>query len=426
MLKKVLIVALLLFSSFGLRAQETVEMMFYNVLNFPNPVPDGRWDTLRTILEYRPVDILMICELKTEEGADLILNESLNVNGETSFARAEYVPQQSNPGSSWPLQQMLFYDSDRFTLQSQDYQLTQRRDINEYVLYYNDPDLAVHQDTSFLDIYVLHLKSGDGDYEEGQRKRMVDSLYAHLVDRPGNRNLVLAGDFNVYSSQDDAYQRLTNAAEGGVFVDPLQTPGNWHNSYDLRNVHTQSSRTGSIFGDGSGGGMDDRFDFILLSGNMFGDGDFAYWPGSYSSLGNTGDCFNDGILDCDEGSYPEYLLRSLFNMSDHLPVYLELLINEAVPNESLAARKAASWSVINSFGGDGQLSIWLDSPLSSSSDLHLYDQCGRLVRSEKMVVSAGLQQYSYDMAGLPSGTYFLLAPELRLDLGLRPLKFVGP
>ncbi len=405
-----------------LAAQNTVEMMFYNVLNFPNPVPDGRWDTLRTILEYRPVDILMICELKSEDGADLILEESLNVNGETAFARADYLPQQSNPGSSWPLQQMLYYDSEKFTLQSQDYQLTQRRDINEYVLYYNDPNLAIHQDTTFLDIYVLHLKSGDSSGAE--RKRMVDSLYAHLADRPANRNVVLAGDFNIYNSSESAYQRLINAAEGGIFVDPLYMPGSWHNSFALRNVHTQSTRESSLYGDGSGGGMDDRFDFILLSNNMFGNGDFAYWPGSYTTLGNTGNCFNDAIVDCGGGGYPEYMLGALYNMSDHLPVYLELVINETTSLQATDQQTERFLKVANSANVGDQLQLWVSGAEEFVSKLLIYDQLGRPVIEQKLHSNGGLQQYLFNVSQLRPGLYYALAPELNNTHQLSGIPFV--
>lgn len=46
--------------------------MFYNVFKFPNSLPQNRQLILRDILdEYKP-DLFMICELVTENGADLI------------------------------------------------------------------------------------------------------------------------------------------------------------------------------------------------------------------------------------------------------------------------------------------------------------------------------------------------------------------
>ena len=52
-------------------------------------------------------------------------------------------------------------------------------------------------------------------------------------------------------------------------ADPINTPGSWNNNEDFRGVHTQSTRTSSSgFGGGAGGGLDDRFDFIMVSQNL--------------------------------------------------------------------------------------------------------------------------------------------------------------
>ena len=52
--------------------------------------------------------------------------------------------------------------------------------------------------------------------------------------------------------------------------DPINTPGDWNSSsFQPKSVLTQSTRASSIFGDGAGGGLDDRFDFVLLSSDMF-------------------------------------------------------------------------------------------------------------------------------------------------------------
>ena len=53
---------------------------------------------------------------------------------------------------------MFFYDHDKFILYSQQQIVTTLRDISEYVLYYNETDLATTNDTIFLYLYSLHLK----------------------------------------------------------------------------------------------------------------------------------------------------------------------------------------------------------------------------------------------------------------------------
>ena len=79
-LKRTLQILFVLFT-LGVNAQDTIKTMFYNVLEFPSAYPANRADILRDILnEYDP-DIFMICELENNYGANLILDISLNDNG---------------------------------------------------------------------------------------------------------------------------------------------------------------------------------------------------------------------------------------------------------------------------------------------------------------------------------------------------------
>ncbi|MCP4442270.1 MAG: hypothetical protein GY810_25460 [Aureispira sp.] len=97
-----------LLTNFEIREQcpslDTLRVMSYNLLNFPNGRNDcgtntvipNRWDSLAIITEYIQPDILMACELQTEEGADSIIHQALNINGKTNYARANFVLNQSN------------------------------------------------------------------------------------------------------------------------------------------------------------------------------------------------------------------------------------------------------------------------------------------------------------------------------------------
>ena len=110
--------------------------------------------------------------------------------------------------------------------------------------------------------------------------------------------VLFTGDFNFYSSSEPAYQELLDPTNAIVMVDPIDTPGNWSENIDFQAVHTQSTRIDSgPFGAGSGSGMDDRFDFILISENMLTDPNLRYIPDTYIEFGNNGNCFNDDISD---------------------------------------------------------------------------------------------------------------------------------
>ena len=112
-------------------AQDTVKVTYYNLLNFPYLQQD-RIDTLKKILDFIQPDIFVVNELTSFNGGALIKNNALNVNGVSSFVSAVFYdgPDTDN---------LLFYDQTKFGLYSQNQIVTTLRDINEYVLFYKDP-----------------------------------------------------------------------------------------------------------------------------------------------------------------------------------------------------------------------------------------------------------------------------------------------
>ena len=172
-------------------AQDTVKITFYNLLNFPAAQQD-RIDTLKKVLDYIQPDIFVVNELTSFNGAGLIKNNALNVGGVNRFSSAVFYdgPDTDN---------MLFYDHDKFTLYSQHQIVTTLRDISEYVLYYNEPDLASTQDTLFLYIYSLHLKAGSQTSNVNWRNQDAIILKTFLVNNNRNSRLIVGGDFNFYN-----------------------------------------------------------------------------------------------------------------------------------------------------------------------------------------------------------------------------------
>ncbi len=109
-------------------AQDTIRIMYYNILNFPGEEPD-RVDELRKIVAYSKPDVLVVNELLTEVGSNLILDEALNSAGIGIFEGAEFIngPDTDN---------MLYYNSTLLGLTSQVQIPTVLRDISEYKLFY--------------------------------------------------------------------------------------------------------------------------------------------------------------------------------------------------------------------------------------------------------------------------------------------------
>ena len=391
-------------------SQDTLRTMFYNVLNYPDPVPAGKADTLAKILAYEPVDLLMVCELKTEAGADSILNIALNGNIGNSFARANFVPQISNPGSSWKLQQLVFYDSLKLSLHHQSEIETPTRDINRYTFFYLDSNLAQIQDTAFLDVYVTHLKSSQGSNNETLRRQAAANFSFHLGQTAPDRQMLFAGDLNVYRSTEPAYQQLLSDTNNTILIDPIDEPGNWHNSSSFSDIHTQSTRTSSLFGDGAGGGMDDRFDFILVSENMTQPGyRIKALPSTYDALGNDGSCYNQRIIDCNSPNIPDSILNSLYYMSDHLPVRLDLEIGPPAPvgivKSSLRTQEAIKMAVNAS--GD-QLFLHWSSPVDLKGNLVVNDITGSNLLTRNLIpLHSGQGRWQLPFQPASAGVYFL-------------------
>ncbi len=307
-----------------LSAQDTLSVMSYNLLNFPAAGAANREDTLRKIIQYNQPDVLMVCELQSSSGADLILNDALNVFGTTKYQQANFQSNQSTPSNS--LQGMLFYNSEKLTLYSQDVILTNLRDINEYVLYYNSPTLALHNDTVFIDFYVAHLKATNGSAEATDRWQQVKAFKDYIDTKPADRNRIFAGDFNVYNSSEPSYTALVDSGTYKM-IDPINQSGSWSNNSSYAAIHTQSPRTVS-FGSGASGGLDDRFDFIMISEQIDDELDsVSYISNTYHALGNDGNHFNQSILNGTNTSVPDSVLNALYYMSDHLPVSMQLKVD---------------------------------------------------------------------------------------------------
>lgn len=315
----------LLFSGV-LFSQSTLTTMFYNLLEFPEANPQNRELILRDILaEYTP-DIFMVCELQSGFGADLILNSSLNYS-ENLYQRATFVPNQSGGAN---LQQLLFFRKDKFILEAEEVLQTDIRDINHYTLTLSTADIS--NNPIRIEIFVCHLKSSTGGSNEQQRLDMVETFTSRLETLDPNAFVIFAGDFNVYSSTEPAYIELLDPTNAIVMVDPIDTPGAWSSNINFQGVHTQSTRISSgPFGAGSGGGLDDRFDFILISENMLTNPNLQYVSDTYKAFGNNGNCFNLSVNDSScSGVFGESLREALYNMSDHLPIIMDVETEEEI------------------------------------------------------------------------------------------------
>lgn len=284
-------------------AQNQHTIMTYNLLNYPAIDTTIRNPYFRTIFANIQPDIIVVQEIVSQQGVNAFLSKILLPNN-VLYQAGSFI-------DGFDTDNAIFYKSDLFTFISNTPIRTALRDINEFKLIYN-----LTGDT--IIIYSVHLKASDSLQNELLRAAEVDSLRKKTNSLPLNSNFIVLGDFNIYSSNELAYQKLLNQSLPGYFIDPINISGTWNNPvYSIH--HTQSTRVRQFDG-GSTGGLDDRFDMILMSQAVMDSGGIRYIPGSYIVYGNDGNHYNDSINRPPNNAVGQAIANALHYASDHLPV----------------------------------------------------------------------------------------------------------
>ena len=187
------------------------------------------------------------------------------------------------------------------------------------------------------------------------------------------------------------------------FYDPINVSGNWHNSGVYAALHTQSTRTsGGCF---AGGGMDDRFDFILASDEIMNNTDkMRYIPNTYEAVGQDGNRFNQTIISPNNTSVPSVVSQALYNMSDHLPVVMdiEITLPNATSIQELTRLEKLKFENPNS----GNLLIDFSNQKQKIELVQILDLTGKVL-FERYLNSEGYVQF--DISNLDSGAYLVRA-----------------
>ncbi len=387
-----------------LNAQDTVTVMQYNLLNYGNNTSycdqnnnniDTKNENIRVLLNYITPDIISVNEMASDSyKAIYLLNNALNTDGRTFYKNAS----MTNLSGSG-IVNMLYYNSEKFTLAYQEAIGTSLRDINVYHLYYNSPDLA-QGDTAWLTCIVAHLKAGSYSSDAATRADMTATLMDYVSNHNIDGNVLIMGDMNLYSSSEEAYQNMVNySVERFRVYDPVNMSGNWSNNSYYAMYHSQSTHATSndCF---ASGGLDDRFDFILISEEVRDDlMKIKYVPSSFKVIGQDGQHFNASIIDNPANSlYPEELVDALYQISDHLPVTLKLEI-EQTPVNGINEADAGDPIRVSTLVTD---KIHVDAGRAVKVTYELYDAVGRKIgEGEKN------GQFDLDVRNFKRGLYFL-------------------
>ena len=399
------------FFSISIYAQDTLQVMQYNLLNYGNYTSyctsgNNNVNTknihLKTIINYVKPDIFTVNELsKNTSYHQMILEQVMNANGGNTYRKAV----SFNYADSY-LVNMLYYNQLKLTLYRQDVARSMVRDIDVYTLYYNSDDLAQTHDTIFITCFVAHLKAGTGSSNENKRAAMVSTAMTYIRTHNLPDNMLFMGDFNVYKSSEQAYKNLIYSYSGKqYFYDPVDREGNWNNNSSYKDVHTQSTHSQNV-GCFASGGLDDRFDFIMSSESLLqGSKGMKLLINTYEALGNDEQHFNKSINDSPTNtSAPSNIINALYNMSDHLPVLAKIKVDASVGISEIMS-DISSIRFQNPSKADFQINIQLKNP--QSIKLEIYDIFGRLVISKNRDSSNELLIFSLSLNSLSDGAYVL-------------------
>lgn len=332
-MKRSVFILISLIYSIGGNSQDTVKMMQYNLLNYgvntsycttSNNNVDYKNHCLSTIIKYAKPDIITVNEISSDPYYhQYLLDSALNVDGVNYYGKSGFT---NYAGSD--IINMLYFNTVKFTLKSQTYITTNIRDINIYKLYYNSSDLATTHDTAYITCISAHLKAGNTAGDQSDRADMAYRIMYYLNNINADNNYTLSGDFNLYTGDELAFQTFINFSNPLVrFNDPINQIGNWNNNAAFAPYHTQSTHITSNCA--AGGGMDDRFDFILISNNLKnGIHHYLSLPNTYWAIGQDGNRFNQTINVPENFSVPSDVADALYGMSDHLPVVLKFKVDQ--------------------------------------------------------------------------------------------------
>jgi hypothetical protein len=214
-------------------------------------------------------------------------------------------------------------------------------------------------------------------------------------------NVLVTGDFNFYTSTEAGYQTLLAP---GLFqlIDPINRPGAWGNNASFADIHTQSPRT-TQFGGGANGGMDDRFDFILTTQAMQqGTSYMRNLPGTYKALGNDGRHFNGALTTLPNGVVPDSIALTLHDLSDHLPVLMDVVFTQRVVTSLGRVQRALPVRITSP-----NPSYFTLSQPASGGTWQLVNQLGQVVANGELTAGTLLQELG-TVSTLAPGIYTLV------------------
>ena len=387
-------IGVLLFA--GSSRADTLRVVTNNALDFQGQANANRLPYFRTVMRAIHPDVVFMEEIGSESAMELMLSE-VYAQIDTDWTTADFMYNGS-------LNEVCFYRMSKVALVSERAIHASPRNINEFVLRpaLGDTSLRIH-------CMSAHLKASQG-YEE-ERRQEADSVRKQTNMFPAGTNFLICGDFNLYTSDEPAYQTLITPGDNasGQFYDPINSPGAWNNNATFAHIHTQSTRTDAESDGGASGGLDDRFDFILVSGALMDSNGCRVLPATYQSFGNDGQHFNQNIDDGVNHAVPDSVAFALHHATDHLPVVVNIVIEPDGPSAANPSPQPRELALFTCYPNPFNSVLTMDIPaFSGAANLDVFDVLGRKIAERSFKGgNVNLPPIQMDFSKFGTGTYFV-------------------
>jgi len=395
----------------NVKSQDTITVMHYNLLYYgintdfctsTNNEITLKEQNFKKIIKYVNPTVITVNEMDASTTtANRFLTNVLNTDGISYYQRAGFF----NASGSYTIN-MLYFDSRKVAYVSHNTLSSYLSDIDLYKLYHKSPNLSVTHDTAFFYCAVAHLKAGSTQSDLDARKSQTQYAMATLNSLGIVSNLMFMGDLNTKTSDEDCFQNLITHSNSNIrFYDPVNKLGDWYNNSTYKLYHTQSTNVNS--NDClAGGGLDDRFDFILINSAIQNNTlKVKYINNSYKALGQDGNRFNGSITSPTNSSVPSTVSNALLTASDHLPVILKLLVDQQpAETENLAA---SSDYFINYTFSNNIITLNVSAPQNDMLQFNVFNITGQQLYASARAIENGANTITLNDMPIGKGLNFI-------------------
>ncbi len=256
----------------------------------------------------RPVDILAL----QEQSSPSTTTESIRGILNTIYQTNVYQRSTTSPSGAGGMSTVVYNSSTVVLLDEEE--ITNGPGPRNFMRFTFRPVGYTSPEAIFY-VYVFHLKASSSSSSTRTQEAAVLRASADALGE--GANIIYTGDFNLYSSSEGAWTNFTAAGNGQAF-DPVNQVGGWHDSSAFKRWHTQAPAVSPPSGL-VGSGMDDRFDFQLVTGELMDGNGVSVITSSYHTFGNNGTHSLNGNISSGSGA-SSTVLNAMMTATDHCPV----------------------------------------------------------------------------------------------------------